>query len=211
MKKKLLLIFIVFSVYSNAQLTQHQFHFSTKYSSGSIDSALYNNFSLNFEVIVHNNIGLNYNFDLLFRNDNVHQIHAPMGLIGGPLLMLAGLASGSDSTSSGGGLVLLGVLLLVLPDGVSFHIPAGYQWDISPYANLLGIDFIKNRTSNENWIKYACSFGARVNYVLKDKYTFSGFLETRKTAGIPLGIGGGFGIGIAFGERNKEEDAEFTE
>lgn len=214
MKKPLLFILLLFSFVANAQLTQSQFLFSGKYSLGKIDTALYNNYSLNFEIIVHDNIGLNYNFDLCMRNDKVHQVHTPMGLIGGPFLILASLASGSDdedSTSSFNGMGVIGFLLLVLPDGVSFHIPAAYRWDISPYANVLGIDFVKNRSTKENWVKYACSFGTKVNYVLNDKFVFSGFMEVRKTAGIPLGFGGGFGVGITFGERNKEEETEFTE
>lgn len=207
MKNLLYLFITVLSLTSNAQLTQKKVNLQAKYSMGLIDTAQYHNFSITTEFIVHDYIGLNYNFDLMFRNDNIRQLHTPMGVIGGPLLMGIGLTKIVDGDSNTmGGLVLVGLLILALPDGVSFHIPTAYRWDISPYANLLGIDFVKNRTTDEKFIKYACSFGAKATYVMKDQFTFSTFVETRKTAGMSWGIGGGFGIGILFGEREDTEE-----
>jgi len=209
MKTLLLILTIILSFKSNGQLTNQLFNVYGKYSYGFNSSTTYNNFGLTGELIVHNNIGVNYNFDLIQRSDNFRQIHTPMGIVGGPLLIAAGLANVFDGDStSRGGLALVGIVMFLLPDGVSFHQNIGYRWDISPYANVLGIDFIKDRTTGDSWIKYACSFGVRGTYVLKDRITFSPFIETRKTASIPWGFGAGFGVGILFGERDSYEEEQ---
>lgn len=148
-------------------------------------------------------IGLNYNLDLMYRNDQYRHIHAPMGLSGGPILIYSSVVRwlNDDQVGENNSLgFFLGLLMLALPDGVSGHFSPSYKWDISPYANVLGLDFIKNRENGQTSVKYACSFGARVHYSVLDHLTVSGFLETRKAAGHPWGIGGGFGIGYAFGD-----------
>jgi hypothetical protein len=207
MKHTLLFLTFALALGANGQLTNRQFNLYGKYSYGFNSATTYNNYGLTGELIVHRHFGLNYNFDFVDRSDDYRQIHTPMGIVGGPLIIAAGLANlfDGDSTSSGG-LALVGIVLFFLPEGVSFHQNIGYRWDISPYANILGIDFIKNRATDESWIKYACSFGIRGTYVLKNRITFSPFVETRKTAGVPWGFGAGFGIGVLFGERD-----EFTE
>lgn len=207
MKHILLFFTFVLAIGVNGQLTNHQFNLYGKYSYGFNSSSNYHNYGLNGELIVHRNFGINYNFDFVDRSDDFRQIHTPMGIVGGPLVIAAGLSNvfDGDSTSSGG-LALVGIVLFFLPEGVSFHQNIGYRWDISPYANLLGIDFIKNRATDESWIKYACSFGVRGTYVLKDRVTFSPFIETRKTASVPWGFGGGFAIGVLFGERDNNEE-----
>lgn len=201
--KKIALIYsLIICSFAQAQLTEKKIHLTAKYSFGSIDSAIYQNISAGFEWHVHKYIGINYNFELMFRNDNYRHIHTPMGLIGGPIIILASAVNSFGFYANGNGSgIWIGLLILALPDGISGHIPVGYKWDLSPYANILGIDFVKNRNNNDSWIKYACSFGTRVNYSHNENLTFCTFLETRKTAGYPWGVGGGVGIGYAFGER----------
>lgn len=109
-------------------LTENKFHLQSKYSygivEGIVENAQYNNFSLCGEFIVSDHIGLNYNFDWMQRNDNIRLIHTPMGLIGGPLLMLLSISNKSGNTTNSGNVgILLGILILALPDGVSYHIP----------------------------------------------------------------------------------------
>lgn len=203
MFKTTLLVFTLFilSFSSNAQLTNGDANVSLKYSMGTIDTATYSNYGFQLEIFLNEYFGINYNFDLMHRNDNVRQFHAPMGLLGGPLVMGAGFVRSvdGDSTTKGAGLVVLGVLMLALPDGANFHLPLGPSTDFALYANVLGIDFIKNRTTNEKSVKYAASFGTKVTYLIREQFTVAGFVETRKTAGIPWSFGGGIGIGVLLG------------
>jgi hypothetical protein len=197
------LISFVVSFSFHAQLTEHKLHLQTKYSHGILDTAQFNNYSLTAEFIIHNHFGLNYNFDWMYRSDNIRQVHTPMGLIGGPFLIVKSLANSiGDSTGSAKGAgIILGILILILPDGLSYHIPIAYNWDLSPYANLLGLDFIKNKNTNDNFLKYACSFGVKSTYCLSDRITLSGFLETRQAARFGWGFAGGIGVGFVFGKR----------
>lgn len=206
--KHFLLFFSIACCFSvKGQLSTRQFNLYGKYSYGFNSSATYHTYSLTGELIVHNHFGLNYNFDFIDRSDDFRQLHTPMGIVGGPMVIAAGLGNifDGDSTTSGG-LALVGIVLFFLPEGVSFHQNIGYRWDISPYANVLGIDFIKNRSTDETWLKYACSFGVRGTYVLRDFVTFSPFIETRKTASVPWGFNGGLAIGVLFGERNQTQE-----
>ncbi len=200
MKKFALLTFCFFHFLGFSQFTANRFNVNAKFSIGKMDTAFYINPAFSAEIIIHDRFGLNYNLDLLRRNDNLNQTRVPLGLIGGPIVMVAGFANLADGdTTNGNGFgILLGVLMLALPDGVSFHQPLGYRGDFSPYVNALGIDFIRNKNTDERLIKYACSFGLKGSFLLKDHYVFSAFIEGRKTAGIPLGFGGGFGVGYAF-------------
>jgi hypothetical protein len=205
MKKLLLLCLLGCSISAHAQLADKEFNIYGRYSFGSYDTTSYNNFGLTGEWLVHRKVGLLYNFDLTYRSDNYRHLHAPMGLIGGPILFVAGLTNLFDGdTTSTAGLSLVGIVMLILPDGVSYHQPIGYRWDVSPYANLVGLDFIKDQIYGNRWLKYACSFGVRGTYVLKDQFTFSPYIETRKTASVPWGFGAGIGVGILFGERETK-------
>ncbi|MES2556743.1 MAG: hypothetical protein V4604_11365 [Bacteroidota bacterium] len=208
MRTFILSLIIFLSVPSvHAQLTEGDGHVFAKYSYGIVDSARYHNYSVSGEYFLNPYIGLNYNFDLMFRNDNIRQFHSSVGALVGPPLILIGIISAAsnsndtdDSQFNLGALgAILGVLILVAPDGVSFHIPVSYKWDISPYANVLGIDFVRNKNTNHNNFKYAMSFGCKTTYLTYSDFTLNAFVETRKVAGMGWSFGGGFGIGYAIG------------
>jgi hypothetical protein len=200
MKNLLLVAFLCFGSYSNAQLTESKFHLEAKYSLGGIDTAFYNNYGANFEWFVHRNIGINYSLDYLNRNDNYRSIHTPMGLLAAPISLLV-VASSPFSFNSGNTLWFL-LLMLAIPDGISLHIPYRYKWDFSPYANVLGLDFVKNSSNDQSWIKYGCSFGIKATYMLNDRFTAASFIETRHSNGFGWGFGGGASLGFVFKQRD---------
>jgi hypothetical protein len=188
---------------SNAQYTNNRFYVNAKYGYGAFTTRNFHMFGLTANWVVHDKWSVNYQFEYLNRNDDVRHIHTPLGLIGGPILLLAGLANSADAdtTTSGGGTAILGLLAFVLPDGASFHQNLGFRGDISPYANLLGIDFIKNRNSGYRSIKYSCSLGVKLTYILAEKMAVSGFIEARKVASVPIGLAGGIQLGYGLGKR----------
>jgi hypothetical protein len=200
----LILLFTSLTFESVAQLTDHKFHLYGRAGIGSVQSVMYNSYSLNAEFMFKNKFGINYNFDYLTRQDNLRNIHLTMGMLGAPVLFGVGLGNSfdGDTTSSGAFGIIGGLVLLALPDGVSYHISPKYGWDISPYANILGLDFIKNRVTDEEYLKYACSFGVKSSYLI-DRFTVTGFVETRQAAGFGWSIGGGVGIGAVFGKREN--------
>lgn len=206
--KKTLILFILIQLSAKAQFSEESFHIWTKYSIGKIDSTTYNNSSIGFEFLLGNRLGLNYNFDFMFRKDRIQQLHSSAGLIGGPALIGLGILSwtgakdedgdGEKDSNLGAIGVIGGLLVLVLPEGVSYHIPIKTNWDIAPYANVLGIDWVNNRNTNLKYLRYAATFGTKFTYWNSKRYTISGFFETRKIAGMNWSLGGGLGVGMTF-------------
>ena len=83
---------------------------------------------------------------------------------------------------------LAGVLLTICPDGLSYHFPIGYYWDVAPYTNILGIDWVFNRKENYSKLKYAVSLGTKVCYSFSNNMTVNVFLETRKVTSTGLDL-----------------------
>lgn len=209
------LFLLVVTISSNAQLTTGDGHVFAKYSYGVVDTARFSNYSISGEYFVNEYIGLNYNFDLLFRNDNIRQFHSSVGALAGPPLILIGVIASlgnsnnnndpNNSNFNYGPLgIALGILILAAPDGISFHIPVSYKWDLSPYLNVLGLDYVRNKNTNINQFKYAMSFGFKATYLTYSNFTLNSFVETRKVAGMGWSFGGGFGLGYAIGQGERE-------
>lgn len=217
MKKLFLLLVICGNVYrSNAQFNEYRFHVYGKASSGIIDKNNYFNIGGSMEWMVKPKLGLNYNLEYQYRTDGYSHIHGSIGSLAGPPLIVIGLISGisneddlndtDDNPFNFGYLgALAGVLLTICPDGVSYHFPIGYHWDVAPYANVLGIDWVFNRKENYSQLKYAVSVGTKVSYSFSNNMTANLFVETRKVASTGFGFGGGFGIGYLLKKRDSEE------
>jgi hypothetical protein len=207
------LLFLLISNYSLSQLTEKKGYIGVKTSFGFVDTSFYSNYGITGEYIFKNKIGLVYNLEYHRRTNNFNHIHASVGSLAGPPLILIGLLSGiassNDATSSGSvfGLgylgALLGLLITVLPDGVSYHIPYGYNVDISPYANFLGIDYIWNKNLEYSEWKYSCSFGLKGTYWNHSNWMMQGFIETRKVASTGWGFGIGLGIAYSLGNNSN--------
>ena len=190
---------------SFSQLTQKSFRIEGNGIFGTYGSNGYAGGQLGARWLVGDRVGLRYNFDLLYRGNTHRHVHTPMGLVGGPILIALGLnrSLDSDSTTGGGWSILSGILLLALPEGISFHQALGDRFEVSPYANILGIDFIRNRDTGDSNVKYACSFGGQITARLFSNLTAQAFVETRKAAGVPWGLGAGFGLGWVFGMKSE--------
>jgi hypothetical protein len=198
-----LLLFSLCSVLSTAQLMDHKFHLYGRCAIGGVQNTSYYLGSLNAEILF-KKFGLNYNFDYQMRKDAINQFHTSMGILGAPTLLRIGISNvaDDDTTNSGAFGILGGLLLFALPDGMSYHFSPTYKWDISPYINILGLDFIKDKERNESLLKYACSFGVKSTYVMNELLTFTVYTETRHAARYGWGFGGGMGVGVLLGKKH---------
>ncbi len=204
---RLVFIACIFPFFVSSQINENKMYAYTKISGGKVDSALYTNFSIGCEYLVKPYLGLNYNFDFMYRNDNIFQLHSPVGPIAAPIMFIAQLTNfnifnnGNNTLKAKLGIVLLALLI---PDGVSFHIPYKYRYDFSPYVNILGFDYIKNNNTNLRNIRYAASFGFKTSYCFSNKLTALAFIETRKVSTMGWSLGAGFGIGYTFSPKGIE-------
>lgn len=207
MKKLLIAIFFLLVVQNTyGQLTENKFHLYGKASYGVMDSSNYINTGIALEFMINKRWGLNYNLEYKYKTDGYSHIHGSAGTLGAPLLFFLSFAipknennnNPSDTTKSNfrPGLFIAGILTLIIPDGVSYHIPVKKNIDFSPYVNLLGVDYVFKKDYND--IFYSLSFGGRATFMLSDKITLNTFVETRKVARIGWGAGGGLGIGFVF-------------
>jgi hypothetical protein len=180
------------------QLTEHRFHLSGRVTTGLDDTVTFQNYSASFEWHVHRNIGLIYSLDWMQRTDAYRIIHTPAGIIGAPLLLIFS-----------GGYIGSGWLLfcvLAMPDGIALHLPFRYKWDFSPYVNVAGLDFVTDKNTGITTIEYATSFGFKTTYLLNDQFVITALAESRYTFGNNLTIGGGLGLGYAFGKRKNPNE-----
>jgi hypothetical protein len=201
MRKIFFVLCCFFSLATNAQFQSGDTHITGKFSYGTWGTERYNLYAIQGDLFLNDYFSVNYNFDLTYTTNKHRYFHTPLGLIGGPPLIFIGLLSPDDSTSSfnfGKGGAVLGLLLLILPDGAAAHIPIGSNVDISPYANFLGLDFIKNKNTNESWIKYSAAFGLQVTFLHKSDFTMSLYGEVRKAVKFDWMKGIGFSVGYHF-------------
>lgn len=195
-------IAILSAGFGKAQFRSDDTQFSAKYSYGTVGPARYSSYSLCAELFLGDHFSANYNFDLSYSTDGIRNLHTPLGLIAGPPLIALGMITSRNETENspfylGKGGILLGFILLVAPDGFGIHIPIRNHVDISPYANVLGLDFIRDRNNGDHWIKYSCSFGGKISFLYKGFSAFV-FAEARKPARFEWMKGIGFGVGYYF-------------
>jgi hypothetical protein len=183
-----------------------------KYGMGIEQSVSYKQFGFSGEYMIKPRIGLNYNLELMGRKDGLVQIHSSIGALAGPPLILFSVLTNNTIYGGSFGLgkpgVLLGIIILIAPDGVCYHFPIGYHWDVAPYANLLGVDFLRAPLEDHGRLKWSTSYGVKGTYWRANGFTINAFVETRQVVSLPWSIGAGLGIGYAFGKQEGQEDIE---
>ncbi len=205
MKQIFLSSILLFTFFVNGQLTANRWHVFGKSSGGYMDSTSYLNIGASAEYLFRGGLALNYNFEYQKRGDFNH-IHGSMGSLVGPLLIISGIVYDAAFNPFGftEGLSLSrwttigGLLIAILPDGISYHVPINYHWDFAPYTNFVGVDYIWSKKWSYSEWKYALSLGGKFTYWNYNGLTFNSFIETRKVASAKWGLGAGVGIGYSF-------------
>lgn len=192
---------------SNAQVDQAKWQFYPKYSFGFVDHTNYSYVGMTGEYQFRPKWTLNWNLEVSARRDDIFQVHGAMGLIGGPAFM--GWAITNTTWGNGGiaSSILLGLMIMAVPDGVSYHIPLAYRWDLSPYANVLGFDWVQyNQSDGLQHLMYSVSAGVRCSYWMSDRFFTKVFVETRKAGTLGWNVGGGLAVGWSKPFEKRTED-----
>ena len=190
-----LLFTLGFSFAGNGQMDASKWQHYPKYSMGFAGKTFYANYGWTSEYQFQPKWTLNWNFEVQSRMDSILQLHGSMGLIGGPAFM--GWAINKSWTPKGiGTSIVLGLMIMAIPDGISYHIPISYRWDISPYVNVLGFDFVPAISdAGKNYLLYSASAGVRCSYWFADRFFAKAFIETRKAGFLEFN----YGLGVALG------------
>jgi hypothetical protein len=162
--------------------------------------------NLQGELHVNSRWSLLYNYNLGSLDTNNLYVHAPMSLFAvGPVTRF--LTQNSYTIGDFFGSLAVGLLTAVIPEGVAYHYPLAYRYDLSAYANPLGLAIVlsNNPALNER-VRYQTNLGVKLTY-----YSRLGLLANVHTQLNYMGYYGfypsaGFGIGYAFGSRNLGAD-----
>ncbi|MBI2257514.1 MAG: hypothetical protein HYU67_01275 [Flavobacteriia bacterium] len=194
----------------NAQVENYKNLFQTRYGVGLTNGNPVHVWSLNLEFHTKYKIGLLYNLDYIYRTDNIKQVHASVGSLLGPPIFGLGLINAftkdtikDNDLDFGAGGIAIGILMILLPDGISYHVPLSYRIDYSPYINFLGIDHVRDRNIPKNYFKYAFSIGNKISYTVANRVNLGFFIEARGTASYSWTYLAGASLGILFSKRKE--------
>lgn len=152
-----------------------------------------NVYGISASYFVADRISLEYSLSYIISNDGPNYGR----LYGGSVLAGygVGLASRSIDTE---GLWTLAILSLLVPEGVSYHLPINHQVTLSPYTNLLSVDI-----ASDFW-RMSNALGLRINMVAKNKIVIApdafGIIQYRGrgAGGSVVGFGFGLRAGLKF-------------
>ncbi|MFN5982060.1 MAG: hypothetical protein ACK476_10025 [Fluviicola sp.] len=204
MRNLLLLFILSLSFASKAQLSEYKGYVGLNTSFGTVDQAKYYTIGFKGECTFKSRLGLLYNFEFVKRNDKIWNLHSSVGSVGGPLIALVGiLADGYTNnfgfnTNLGRAGIVAGVVMFVMPEGVTYHFPIQYNWDVAPYVNVLGLDYVRDQVLDQGRLKWSGSAGVKTSYWTTSGFSVNVYFEARKVASYGINLGAGVGVGYSF-------------
>ncbi len=143
-----------------------------------------------------------YNYNIGSLDDSNHYLHAPMSLFAvGPVTRF--LTQNTYTIGDFFGSLAVGMLTALIPEGIAYHYPLAYRYDLSAYANPLGLAYVfTDIFLLDKAVRYNTNIGCKLTY-----YSRFGLLANVHTQLNYMGSYGfypsaGFGLGYAFGHSN---------
>lgn len=169
-----------------------------------------NGYGISIEPTINEYISLNYKFALNYRGSENFSVHGNPGSVVSPYLF--SMINSSDSNN--GGWVVLGILALLIPEGVNLKfIPDGYsQIAFAGYINPIGIDYARKNPGTDKSLYMSGEIGAKAYFVVKNGLYLNAFGGIRsiylfKYLGLSVGIQAGWVIGT---NKKPEEKQIYT-
>jgi hypothetical protein len=143
-----------------------------------------------------------YNYNLGSLDSTNHYLHAPMSLFAvGPVTRF--LTQNTYTIGDFFGSLAVGMLTALIPEGLAYHYPLAYRYDLSAYANPLGLAYVfTDIFLLDKAVRYNTNIGCKLTY-----YSRFGLLANVHTQLNYMGSYGfypsaGFGLGYAFGHQS---------
>ncbi len=108
-------------------------------------------------------LGLNYKILFGHNTERDFFMHSTMGSYVSVLLL--------TTNGNVNNIAYLTILLCMIPEGVSFHIPLNPNFRLTPFINPLGIDYWHDKYSGIDYAKGSFDIGIKPTLVLFDKLT----------------------------------------
>lgn len=202
MKKiySLMLAFFLLALTANASVGTN---LSLGYNHFKMGNESTNLWGLNLDIGIVDNWSINYSLLLGF-NSNHFYVHTTAGMAGGLDLVAHNLYDEEGDEGSAEGSRVLGFLLMILPEGVNYHVPMeGNNIDIIPFFNPLGYDFLGDKYSVSSGI------GMKVRYNFPGGFTIAPYAGARYSYKFgKLIYDAGLMFGFTFDTDSVEESLE---
>jgi len=190
MKKILLTLGIVFAF----TFSKGQEEVRLTFSGVSILNPTFTSYSLNpsIDIGVGEHLNIHYSLGFGVRGNNKFYMHMPGLAPVGMLAFLAGLGNGGEFWR------FVGIVLFILPEGISYDIPLNDKWEMSPFININSAETYAYGVNNNFRYKFSADGGIATRYYFNDKifgqfYTSAKIIESKG-----WGASAGLGIGLAW-------------
>lgn len=162
-------------------------------SANTIQDGNFHAYSINpsFELALNDHWNLRYELGFGIRGNKKFYMHTPVTLPVGGILFVAGIETGGNFLNT------LGILIMIVPEGVSFDIPLSDSFELSPYIDLNSCEYY---LTPENKLKYRLSGDAGLagRIHLGDRFCVSAYSSLTMLETHGLGFSGGVGLGYKF-------------
>jgi hypothetical protein len=158
--------------------------------------------NLQGELHLNSHWSLLYNYGIGSFDTYNGYAHLPMSLFAvGPVTRF--LTQNAFTFGDFLGALAVGALTALIPEGVAYHYPLAYRYDLSGYVNPLGLAYIfSNNPLEDDAIRYDATAGAKLTYYASFGLHANIHLQTRFTAGYGFYPNAGIGLGYTFGHRS---------
>lgn len=185
--KKLIFIFVftLATIFAQSQSAKFSINGNT------ILNPNFLSYSINpfYEVYLDKHWNIHYSLGLGVCDNNKFYIHlsclAPLGI-----LFLSDLDDSSDFIQ------YLGIILVLLPEGVSYDIPLNKKWVIAPFININSAEcFMSSLKGDFNYLLSADA-GITIRYYFSDKFYGQIYSSAKIISSKSWGINSGLGFGF---------------
>jgi len=148
---------------------------------------------LNLDIQLESNLGFHYNIS--FARDYFHM--PAVGALGFQLgAHIASSKKSTDTTNDKIGLgIFIAILGMLIPEGIYYNFQVNDWLSFAPYLNPLQMDFISNKSTEENRRSFGGALGIRTHLYFSDKkFRISPYAEYKIHYDEKLGKGPAFGL-----------------
>ena len=161
-------------------------------------------YGISIEPSINEYISLNYKFAVNFRGSENFSVHGNPGTVASPYM----LSQINLADSNNGGWIVLGILALLIPEGVNFkYVPSGYsQIAFAAYLNPIGVDYAKQKPTDKRSLYMSGELGAKAYFIVKKNIFLNAFGGLRTIYGFKIfGFTVGIQAGLVIGANKKSE------
>lgn len=160
---------------------------------------------LNGELHINSHWSVLYNYQICGLSDYEGYLHLPMSLYAvGPVTSF--LTQNSYTISDFFGSLAVGLLTALIPEGVAYHYPVAYRFDLSGFVNPLGLGLVmSNNPAEDQRLRYNATAGVKLSYYTRFGLLASASTQLNLLRNFGIFPSAGVSLGYAFGNRHLGE------